>query len=116
MKLNQRAVKHAKKLIKDGKYVVESDWSEAQPSADQENKFLDKHDWSDYGDWHLGFDTDENDDTKGYYKFVYGDLKKVHRSGVIAAKQRAAQNHYDEIEKAADGLLEMINELEGITA
>jgi hypothetical protein len=115
MKLNQSAVTHAKQLIKDGKYVVHSEWSEAQPSSTQENKYLDEHDWSEYGKWHLGTDSKEDKDTKGHYGFPFGDFKKVHRSGVIAAKQRAAQNGYDDIEKAADGLLEMINEREGIT-
>ncbi|MEO8609883.1 MAG: hypothetical protein ABI690_18465 [Chloroflexota bacterium] len=115
MKLNQTAVTHAKQLIKDGKYVVHSEWSEAQPSADAENKLLENNDWSDYSAWHLGVDAKEDKDTKGHYGFPFGDFKKVHRSGVIAAKQRAAQNGYDEIEKAADGLLEMINEREGIT-
>ena len=116
MKLNQRAVTYARQLIKSGKYVVDSDWSEAQPFPNQENNYLDEHDWSEYGEWHLGIDTDENEDTKGRYKFPYGDLKKVHREGLIAAKQRAAQNHYDRIEKAADALLNMINEREGIRA
>jgi hypothetical protein len=114
MKVNQSAVKHAKKLIKDGKYVVDSDWSKSQSSTAQENKFLDEHDWNEYGEWHLGMDSKEDKDTKGHYGFPYGDFKKVHRSGVIAAKQRAAQNDYPDIEKAADDLLEMINEREGI--
>ena len=115
MKLNDSAVTHAKQLIKDGKYIVHSEWSEAQPSSTQENRYLDEHHWSDYSKWHLGVDSKEDRDTKGHYGFPYGDFKKVHRSGVIAAKQRAAQNGYDDIEKAADGLLEMINEREGIT-
>lgn len=114
MKLNQSAVKHAKQLIKDGTYVVDSDWSEAQSSTIQENNYLDEHDWSEYGKWYLGADSKEDRDTKGHYGFPYGDFTKVHRSGVIAAKQRAAQNDYSDIEKAADELLEMINEREGI--
>lgn len=116
MKLNQRAVKHAKQLIKEGKYVVDSDWSKAQPFPNQENNYLDEHDWNEYGEWYLGIDSDESEDSKGHYAFPYGDLEKVHREGVIAAKQRAAQNHYDDIEKAADALLDMINEREGIRA
>ena len=114
MELNQDAVNHAKQLIKDGRYVVDSDWGEAQPFPNQENKFLDEHDWNEYGEWYLGVDAKEDMDTKGHYSFPYGDFKKVHRSGVIAAKQRAAHNHQDDIEKAADDLLEMINEREGI--
>jgi hypothetical protein len=112
MKVNPEAVKHAKRLIEDGKYVTDTDWSESQPSAQDENKLLEKHNWSDYSQWFLGLDTDENEDTKGRYKFPYGDFKQVHRDGVIAAKQRAAQNDYAEIEKAADQLLDMIDKRE----
>jgi len=41
-----------------------------------------------------------------------GDFRKVHRDGLIAAKQRAAQNDYTDIEQAADELLEMIDKRE----
>ncbi len=111
MKVNRNAVKHAKALIKQGKVVGDSDWSKDQPSAEAENKFLKSHDWDEYGDWYLAIDTSESEETKGRHKFPYGDFKKVHRDGVIAAKQRAAQNGYDEVEKAADDLLEIIDEV-----
>ncbi|QPC84690.1 hypothetical protein G4Y79_10025 [Phototrophicus methaneseepsis] len=109
MKLNQAAFKQAKSLIDDGKVVKDSDWSEKQPSSDDENKFLDDKDWDTYGKWFLALDTDENDDTKGHFNFPYGDFKKVHRSAVIAAKQRAGQYDYKDIEDAADELLEKID-------
>ena len=32
--------------------------------------------------------------TKGRYKFPYGDFRTVHRDGLIAAKERAAQQGY----------------------
>ncbi len=109
MKLNKQALEHAKKLVRDGKYVKDTDWGESQPSADEENRFLDQHDWKEYGKWYLGLDTDENEETKGHHNFPYGDFKRVHREGVIAAKQRAAQYDYHDIEKAADELLEMMD-------
>jgi hypothetical protein len=112
MKFNHDALKHAKSLIKSGKYVTDGDWSEDQPSTEETNRFIDKHGWDEYGKWHLGFDTNEKPERKGYYHFPYGDLKQVNRRGVIAAKQRAAQNDYHEIEKAADELLQMIDERE----
>jgi hypothetical protein len=112
MKLNKVALNHAKSLIRRGKYIHETDWSEDQPSAEEENRFLDKHGWGDYSKWYLGLDTGEKSQTKGHFAFPYGDFKKVHRDGVIAAKQRAAQNDYHAIEQAADELLEMIDERE----
>jgi hypothetical protein len=113
MKLNREAFKHAKNLIRSGKYITDSDWSTDQPSADDENRVWEKHGRSEYRQWFLGLDTDKNSQRKGYYTFPFGDFKKVHRAGVIAAKQRAAQNHYHEIEVAANDLLELIDECEG---
>jgi hypothetical protein len=113
VKVNDAAVSNAKKLIKDGKIDMDSDWSEAQPSADEENDYLDDHSWGDYGKWYLAVDSDENKETKGRHKFPYGDFKQVHRDGIIAAKQRAAQNDYSDVEKAADDLLDMIDKNNG---
>lgn len=45
-----------------------------------------------YGQWYLGIDTEMGEETKGHYKFPYGDFRKVHRCGVISAESRAAQN------------------------
>jgi hypothetical protein len=112
MKLNRQALQHAKDLIRHGDYIAHTDWSKKQPTARDENAFEDKQGWSEYSKWYLGIDTAQTPDTKGRFHFPYGDFRKVHRSGVIAAKQRAAQNHDDDIEKGADDLLEMINEQE----
>jgi len=112
VKLNRKAYEHAKKLAGDGKVARDErdDWSEHQPSADQENEYLKSHGWDDYARWYLGVDDEENEETKGHYKFPYGDFKKVHRCGVISAESRAAQyKHYD-IEKAAAHVLGMIDE------
>jgi hypothetical protein len=113
MKSNQKALSKAKSLIKNHQYVKDSSWGKAQPSTEAENNFLDKHGWKDFGEWYLGVDEHANDDTKEHYGFPYGDFKKLHRSGLIAAKQRAAQNHYKDIEKAADELLELFDKSTG---
>ena len=114
VKLNDRAFDHAKSLIKEGKYVLDErdDWSEHQPSAREENEFIEKHGWSEYALWHLGVDTDMDEDTKGRYKFPYGDFKKAHRCGLLAAETRAAQRDYHDIASAAHQLHEMIDELQ----
>ncbi len=106
---NNAAFEHAKSLIKEGKVVRDSDWSEAQPSVDDENAYLKEHSWQDYSRWYLEEDTDENENTKGRYGFPYGDFDSVHRSGLIAAKQRAGQYDHDELEKAIDHLLVLID-------
>lgn len=109
MKLNQAAFEQAQSLIRAGKVVRESSWSEDQPSAEDENNFLDANDWKTYSRWHLGLDIEENEKTKGHYGFPYGDFVSVHRSGLIAAKQRAAQHDYKDIENAVDQLIVQID-------
>ena len=111
VKLNQPALRHAKRLIDDGKVVRDErdDWSEHAPTTDEENAFLENHKWSDYSHWHLGIDDEHPDDTKGHYKFPIGDFSKVHRCGVISAESRAGQNDYDDIRDALKKLLERID-------
>ena len=43
--LNKQAVTHAKQLIDARQYVLDSVWGDAQPSADDENAFLESHTW-----------------------------------------------------------------------
>ena len=37
--------------------------------------------WDEYAAWHLGLTEGANDETKARYAFVYGDLRRVHRTG-----------------------------------
>jgi hypothetical protein len=108
IRLNQEAVEHAQNLIKGRQYERNSDWSEAQPSAEEENKFIDENGWGAFAKWHLAYDTEASEETKSRYKFPFGDLKKLHRSALIAAKQRAGSEDYDEVQRAADRLLEKL--------
>ena len=107
--LNQEAVEHAQNLIKGRQYERESDWSQAQPSAEVENNFIDENGWEAFAKWHLAYDTEASEETKSRYKFPFGDFSKVHRSALIAAKQRAGSEDYNEVESAADKLLEKLS-------
>jgi hypothetical protein len=107
--VNKPAVAHARKLIDAHQYVVDSDWGESQPKADDENDYLKKHSWEEFAAWHLGLTVDANDDTKARYAFVYGDLRRVHRSGLIACQYRAAEWKHKEIELAAHDLLQHLD-------
>jgi hypothetical protein len=107
-RLNQQAVEHAQNLIKGRQYERNSDWSEAQPSAEEENKFIDENGWEAFAKWHLAYDTEAGEETKSRYKFPFGDFKKLHRSALVAAKQRAGSEDYNEVQRAADRLLEML--------
>jgi len=107
--VNKRAVAHARKLIDARQYVLDSDWGESQPSAADENAFLETHSWDEYAEWHLGLTDDATDETKGRYAFVFGDLRRIHRSGIIACHFRAAEWRHKEIELAAHELLQYID-------
>ena len=110
-RVNRRAVSHARKLIDDGKYVGDSDWGSVQPGAEDQNAYLEKHSWSEYAQWHLGLTEGANDETKARYAFVYGDLTRVHRSGLIACVYRAAEWRHKEIELAAHELLQALDDV-----
>ncbi len=108
IRLNQEAVEHAQNLIKGRQYERNSDWSEAQPSAEEENKFIDENGWEAFAKWHLAYETEASEETKSRYKFPFGDFRKLHRSALVAAKQRAGSEDYNEIQRAAERLLEKL--------
>ena len=111
--LNRRAVTHARRLIDASQYVLESEWADAQPHADDENAFLKSHSWKEYGEWHLGLTDGASDDTKARYAFVLGDFRRIHRAGIIACHYRAAEWRHKEIELAAHKLLQYLDKKTG---
>ena len=111
--VNDRAVAQAQRLIDARQYVLDSDWGEVQPSAEDENRFLQTHSWEEYAAWHLGLTEGANDETKARYAFVYGDLRRVHRSALIACVYRAAEWRHKQIELAAHDLLQRLDERSG---
>jgi hypothetical protein len=111
--VNERAVARAEQLIRTRQYVLDSDWGESQPTAEDENAFLKRHDWDEYAEWHLGLTDGANDETKARYGFVFGDFRRIHRSGIIACHYRAAEWRHKEIELAAHDLLQLIDRTSG---
>jgi hypothetical protein len=113
VKLNQVAYRHARGLVEKGKVVLDErdDWSEHQPSAEKENRFIEQHGFKEYKKWYLGVDEEEPEDTKARYKFPYGDFRSVHRCGVLSAESRAGQYKYFDIERAAHRLHSMLDSL-----
>jgi len=107
--VNKRAVERAQKLIDARQYVLDSDWGESQPGADEENAFLASHSWDEYGEWHLGLTEGASDETKARHGFVYGDFRRVHRTGLIACQYRAAEWRHKEVELAAHELLQRLD-------
>ncbi|MDX6309099.1 MAG: hypothetical protein QOI06_2145 [Nocardioidaceae bacterium] len=93
--------------------MLDSDWGQAQPKAADENAFLESHSWDDYGAWHLGLTEGPADQTKARYAFVYGDFRRLHRTGLIACVYRASEWRHKEVEVAAHDLLQYLDEKSG---
>ena len=107
--VNKRAVARARRLIDARQYVLDSDWGEAQPTADDENAFLASHTWDEFAEWHLGLTEGATDETKARYAFVFGDFRRIHRTGLIACQYRAAEWRHKDVELAAHELLQLLD-------
>jgi hypothetical protein len=101
--LNEGAFAFAMQLVKERHFIADGKgmWRGHQPSANEENEFIRLHGFGEYAKWHLGIDEHYPKNTKQRYKFPYGDFKNVHRCAMLAAKARARQYGYTEIENAA---------------
>ena len=109
-RVNKAGVENAEKLIDAGRYDDATEWSDAAPSTEQANEVIEKDGYDGFGAWHLAVDPDASEETKRRYAFPYGDFAKVNRAALIHAKQRASQNDHDAIEKAADRLLQRLDD------
>lgn len=110
-RVHDDGVAKARQMIDANQYDVDTEWSDAAPSADDGNDKIDRDGWDGFGEWHLAIDTEANEETKDRYGFPYGDFRRVSRSGLIHAKQRASQNGHDEVERAAGELLDHLDEV-----
>ena len=111
--VNHQAVAHARELIDARRYVIRSRWQDVQPRAVDQNAFLKSHTWDEYGAWHLGLKIGATDETKNRYAFVFGDFRRVHRSGLIACVYRAAEFDHKDVELAAHELLQLLDKKRG---
>ena len=108
--VNPAAVDKARALIDARQYVLDSDWGDVQPTADDENEFLDDHSWEEYASWHLGLRVGANDETKARHAFAFGDFRRVHRMGLIACVYRASEWRHKDVELAAHDLLQYLDD------
>jgi len=113
--VNPDAVTRCRELIAARQYVLDSDWGDRQPGAGEQNAYLERHSWAEYAGWHLGLTAGATDGTKARYAFVYGDLRRVHRTGLIACVYRASEWRHKAIELAAHDLLQELDQTAGIS-
>jgi len=107
--VNEAAVVRARRLIDARQYVLTSNWGEVQPDAAAQSAYLKDHTWQEYAEWHLGLTEGATDETKSRYAFVYGDFRRVHRTGLIACVYRAAEWRHKDVELAAHDLLQHLD-------
>jgi hypothetical protein len=107
--VNRRGVTQARQLIKAKRYVLNSNWGDVQPKAATQTAFLKEHTWEEYAGWFLGLTEGAADETKARYAFVYGDFRRLHRSGLIACLYRAAEWRHAEVMRAAYRLLQELD-------
>jgi hypothetical protein len=107
--VNEEAVARAEELIESRLYVVRSEWSDVQPNAEAENAYLERNGWEAYARWHMGLTEGAKDETKARYGFVFGDFRRLHRSGLMACRFRATQWDHKEIELAAHDLIQKLD-------
>ena len=108
-RVNDAGVAKAKALIDARQYVVRSWWAEVQPSADEDDSFLEYHTWVVFGELYLALSERAREETKARYGFVFGDFRRLHRMGLIACHYRAAEWDHKEIELAAHDLLQYLD-------
>jgi hypothetical protein len=111
--VNPAGVARAERMIDARQYVLDSQWGDVQPRAAQENAYLESHSWEEYAGWFLGLTDGAADGTKARYAFVFGDFRRIHRSGIIACHYRAAEWRHKEIELAAHELLQRLDARSG---
>jgi hypothetical protein len=112
--VNSDAIAQACRLIDARQYVLDSDWGQVQPNAAAQNSYLARHTWDEYAAWHLGLTDGAADETKARYAFIYGDLRRVHRTALIASVYRASEWRHKEIELAAHDLLQRLDAVTGL--
>ena len=107
-KTNPKGIAHANSLIASGDVIKPSAWN--HPTAQEENDYIDANGIEAYGKWHLGINSQADPKTKDHYHYVYtSDFKNVDRAGLIAIRQRSAQQGLDAVFAAAGKMLEKID-------
>jgi hypothetical protein len=110
--INKKAFEFAKQLIHQGKFSDKrgsGDLNHAQPSKAQEDEFLKSHSWNDFSNWHLGVHHDRPENTRNRYEFPIGDFNLIHRSDLLEIQKRAHNNNFDDIAKAAQELVALMD-------
>lgn len=110
IQLHRPGVSNAAALIRAGKVNTGSSWS--MSAADENAIKGDPPNWTEFGRWHLGRNTDAAKDVKDGWRYPFGKRGSVYRSGLIAIRQRAGQQGHTAIYEEAGKLRDKIDKRE----
>ena len=102
------------RLIDRRQYVLDSDGVTSSPAPNGRTRTSNGTPGPSTA-WHLGLTEGSNSETKERYVSVFGDFRRVHRSGLIACVYRAAERRHKAVELAAHELLQRLNAKAGIS-
>ena len=111
--VNQAAVAHVRDLIDKHQYVLDSDWGDVQPDAAAAERLPRAALVGRLRRLAPRADQGATDETKARYAFVVGDLRRVHRSALIACVYRAGEWRHKDVELAAHDLLQHLDATSG---
>jgi hypothetical protein len=103
-RLNNEAVEFARGLIDEGRYRINTVWTVAAPSSAQAETLLSAQGWDAYARWFLVVD-----EAASQASLPIGDLKSVHRSGLLAAQTAAQKSGQADVAEAAQDLIDWID-------
>jgi len=111
MQMNPVGIAHAKSLIDQGQYRINTPWRDVQPSNAAARKFLEQHGAADYATWYLAIDPAQPENSAERYLLPYGDFKSIHRSGIVVARDRADREGATEVRQAVEDILDLFDRL-----
>ncbi len=103
--INREAVKYAIELIEEGKRARNTQWKDSQPSAKKAQQYRAEQGDAAFAKWYLA--VDEN----GAHQFPVGDFRRVHESGVRAARRYGELNDQPALVEAADEILDILDRM-----
>jgi hypothetical protein len=104
LKINPPGLDHALHLVKTGQYAINTIWEQNRPTEAQQQAYRTEHGDDELGKWYLAQD-------EHGYALPYGDFRRVHRSGVVAARRAAEAQGCAEVAAAADEILDLFDRM-----
>ena len=111
MIVNTDGIAYAKQLLEQGMYRLSTPWRTVQPSETAARKFWEQQGAADYARWHLALDPAQPEGSPERYLLPLGDFKSIHRSGIVAARDRAEREGAADVRQAVEDILDLFDRM-----